>query len=306
MAIRDAKAGNSTLPALGASPLAVAVCAALLFFSMPIACDAGSQASAGGSPKLRLYAAASLTQSLEAVLAQQQAFEHVRLVSAASSTLARQLEAGAPPGVYISASPDWMGRLTQRGRLQTDTRKALLGNRLLLVRPTDVRRVSIDALPEIDGPGLASRIRQHLSDSGRLCLADPDHVPAGVYARTTLLRSGLWAGLRERILPGADARRTVWYLARGACDLGIVYQTDLPGISKSNAPGSDSSRFAPRAAESSIAPVGLIDTALHDAIVYEIAIVRGAPPAARELYDFLFSPGAQRVFQSFGFVDIHR
>jgi molybdate transport system substrate-binding protein len=258
-------------------------------------CDARSDDSQWKeSQRVVVYAAASLAGVLEAVLNARGSagfeFEgpRPRFVFAASSTLARQLEHGAPPGIFLSASRDWMLHLEARGRLATGSRRELFRNRLVLVRP--FRKTNLTAAasgPSVSEVG-ALELRELILSraSARLCLGDPEHVPAGMYARQALEKSGLWDSVSSRVLPGADARRTIWYLSRGACALGVVYQTDA--YSGESVP--------------EVEPLALLNENLHAPIVYEVALVQGAPPAARNLYDFLYSPGARRIFQSFGFV----
>lgn len=181
-----------------------------------------------------------------------------------------------------------MDDLEERGLLVPDSRRSLLRNRLLLVESRAPNKSPEQNPAELSAAGFRELIRARLSHAtDRLCTGDPEHVPLGIYARQALERSGIWTEIRDRVLPAADARRNVWYLEQNACTIGVVYQTDLRGADRRK-----------------LRSLGRIPENLHDPIVYEIALVRGAPPRARALYDFfvVLPPPARAVFQSHGFV----
>src|SRR5450432_2244221 len=125
---------------------------------------------------LVVFAAASLTDALDALDSAFTAQTHiqVKVSYAASSALAKQIEAGAPADVFLSADHEWMDYLEQRKLLRTGTRRDVLGNELVLIAPADSAvRLKI-------APGFA--LAQALG-AGRLASADPDSVPAGLYGR---------------------------------------------------------------------------------------------------------------------------
>ena len=173
---------------------------------------------------ITVFAAASLREALERQAAAYAAEGHraPRLVFAASSTLARQLAAGAEAQLFLSADERWMANLGEARPLSS---APLLGNRLALLArrgtqpPCDAPEPCLRALPE------------RLGDGGRLALGDPQHVPAGRYGHAALADYGLLPALKGRLLP-ADSVRTALAVAREA-PLGLGYASDarvLPAL----------------------------------------------------------------------------
>jgi molybdate transport system substrate-binding protein len=218
------------------------------------------------SVAILVLAAASLANALEEVNALYPA--KVTASYAASSALARQIEQGAPAQVFISADSEWMDYLDRRGLLVAGTRRNLAGNRLVWIVPTSA---------SAPGDPLAA-----LGKDGRLALADPQHVPAGKYAKAALEKLGTWDQLRGRIAAAENVRAALALVARGEAPLGIVYETDAN-------------------AESKVRVAGAIDPRLHPPIVYPAALVGGATAEARRYLEFLHSPQAAAIFRKHGF-----
>lgn len=162
-------------------------------------------ACADGDPRPQVFVAASLYRAV-ADVAREQGLE-VRFATAASSTLARQIEHGAGATVFISANRDWMDYLAERELLVGDTRKTLVRNRLALVARSAMF---------LKDPMAASRV----------AMGDPSHVPVGQYAKATLQQQGQWEQWQDRILPTGDASAAVRLVQLGEADLAIVYATD--------------------------------------------------------------------------------
>jgi len=226
--------------------------------------------------EITVFAAASLTNALNEV---GQAFEQkekhtVRFSFASSSTLAKQIENGAPAHLFLSADLDWMDYLAQRGLIVAGTRVDLLGNRLLLIAPAG-SPLKVDIKSGVDLPGLLS--------GGLLATGDPDHVPAGKYARQALEKLGAWKGIEGRIARVDNVRAALALVERAECPLGIVYATDA-------------------AASQKVKVVGAFPADSHPPIVYPAALVKGKDtPAARRLLEFLKSPNARPIFEKHGF-----
>src|SRR5262245_32343817 len=85
--------------------------------------------------ELTVFAAASLTDAMKDVSAQWAQAGHLplRMSFGSSSTLARQIEQGAPANLFASADEKWMDYLAEKKLIVPDTRKDLLGNDLVLV-----------------------------------------------------------------------------------------------------------------------------------------------------------------------------
>lgn len=231
-------------------------------------------ASAHAAPPT-VFAAASLKPALDS-LANRGLLGNPspRLVYAASSQLARQIVAGAPADIYISADQKWMDYVQQRNHLQKDSRIDLLGNTLVLVAN---RRSKISQV------ALNKAALQHALGHERLAVALTESVPAGIYARQALERLGLWSVSRDRLAPARDVRAALALVAHDETPLGIVY-------------GSDAS------SEPRVKIVARFPTASHKSIVYPGAIVkRHATTESRALLDALTSTQAAHVFRHFGF-----
>lgn len=198
---------------------------------------------------------------------------HVTSSLAASSTLAKQIEAGAPAGVFFSADLQWMDYLQQRGLLRAGSRRDLVGNSLVLIAPSGSSlRVRI-------GPGFdVSR----LLGNGRLAVADPDSVPAGIYAREALKKLGVWNSVSSRLVRAENVRAALEYVARGDAPLGIVYRTDA-------------------LVEKRVRVVGEFPADSHPPIVYPVALTRNASPAATRYLAFITSAEARPIFRKWGF-----
>ncbi len=243
-----------------------AACAAALAFALSVP-------PAFAAP-LTVFAAASLKESLDDVARawKAQGGGPVRVAYGPSSALARQIEAGAPAELFVSADLEWIAYLEQRGRTQ-GPRVPLLANALVLVAPAD-SAASLRIAPEFDLAGALA--------GGRLALADPRMVPAGKYARAALQSLGVWKGVEQRLAPAADVRVALSMVARAEAPLGIVYATDA--------------RAEPR--------VRVVDTfpeASHPPIVYALVEVKGASANAHAFAQFAASPAARTLWSRHGF-----
>jgi molybdate transport system substrate-binding protein len=174
------------------------------------------------TPALSVFAAASLADVIAECTREYEARHagvRVSLNFAGSSTLARQLDAGAPCDVFISANAEWVDWLLRRGRLDADSISVVASNRLVLIVP----KGRGFAMPPPDGAALDRMF------AGRLALGDPQHVPAGSYARQALTSLGWWEGVKQRIAPTLDVRAALKLVEQAEVDAGIVYATDARG-----------------------------------------------------------------------------
>jgi molybdate transport system substrate-binding protein len=221
--------------------------AALLFAAAP-----GSAAEAPSQPAqaLVVFAAASLTDALAEVGRAFTASTQVPVLPsfAASSVLAKQIEAGAPAEVFVSADSDWMDYLEKRGLLRAATRHDLLGNRLVLIAPrTSPARVVLAAHVDLTAA----------LGGGRLATGDPDSVPVGRYAQAALTHLGIWEQVAPRLVRAENVRSALEYVARGEATLGIVYRTDA-------------------LAEKRVRVVDVFPPGSHPPIIYPVALTSGA------------------------------
>ncbi|MDE2449881.1 MAG: molybdate ABC transporter substrate-binding protein [Gammaproteobacteria bacterium] len=222
-----------------------------------------------------VFAAASLANVLGDLDRAFTARTGIRVTSslAASSTLAKQIDAGAPADVFFSADLQWMDYLQQRELLRAGSRRDVVGNVLVLIAPSGgTPQVSIGS-----GFDLLGLLR-----GGRLALADPDSVPAGIYAREALTKLGVWSSVAPRVVRAENVRAALEYVARGDAPLGIVYRTDA-------------------LVEKRVKVVGVFPADSHSPIVYPVALTRRAGPAATRYLAFITSTDAQAIFRKWGF-----
>ncbi len=240
-------------------------------------CCASSAASAA-EPVL-VFDAASLTDVVDdlgrAFTARAQV--SVKSSPAASSVLAKQIEAGAAADVFFSADLEWMNYLEQRKLLQPGSRHDVVFNRLVLIAPAG-SKVALKIAPGFD--------LVHALGDGKLATGDPDSVPVGKYAHVALEKLGVWTAVSDRIVRAENVRAALAFVARGEAPLGIVYRTDA-------------------LAEKRVRIVDEFPQGSHPPIIYPIALTARARPEARQFLDFVLSDAAKAVFRQYGFQPAH-
>jgi len=233
------------------------------------------EAGAAGSSDLIVLAASSLTDALNEIGPAFTAARHrgVKLSYAASSALARQIEAGAPADVFVSADTEWMDYLQTRNLIATATRHNVLGNTLVLISPAD-STVSIRITPHF---ALAK-----LLGSGRLATGNPESVPVGKYAKAALTNLGVWGEVQDKLAPADNVRAALALVARGEAPLGIVYRTDA-------------------LVEKKVRIVASFPASSHEPIIYPAATTAHPKEGAADFVKFLSSPAARAIFAKYGF-----
>ncbi len=241
----------------------------LLILSLPV--------WAGGN--VMVYAAASTTNAINAIGALYEKEHRVKITAsfAASPALAKQIEEGAPAGVFISADLKWMDYLQQEGRIVAGTRRNLLGNKLVMIAPKG-KAFTVSMDKSFDLPA---------AFEGKWCTCDPASVPIGIYSKQALTALGWWQALEPRLVTAPDVRAALAFVERGECAMGIVYETDA----KSSA---------------QVEILGSIPENTHQPVVYPVALIQGAGQEAQGLLDFLFSEAAAAIFTRYGFTVLGR
>lgn len=233
-----------------------------------------SMAAQAEDKKIRVFAAASLTDVMNALVKQygQQAGVEVVPVYGGSGTLAKQLEQGASGDLYISADEKWMQYLQDKQLVQVSTVKPWLGNQLVMINPKS-KPITIVAEKAADVDQLATNY---------WCTGDTLSVPVGIYAKQSLTYLGWWSTLKKRLVSTQDVRAALSLVERDECDVGIVYASDAQASHKVNVAG----EFP----ESS-----------HVPIVYPIALLPEANVEAKAFYRYLQSTEAKSLLISYGF-----
>lgn len=240
----------------------------LLLFAGALFFSAGGQAV-----ETTVFAAASLTNALSEIAQIYEAGsgDTVKTSFAASSALAKQIENGAPAGLFISADLKWMDYLDGKGKIDHASRVNLLGNGLVLIAPKG--REFAAKLEK--GADLAAAF------DGKLCTGETSSVPVGIYAKEALQNLGMWDKLQARLVGTEDVRAALTFVERAECSAGIVYATDA-------------------AASNKVASVAAFPRDSHAPIVYPAALVEPAP-AAKAFLEYLQGDAAAGVFRKYGF-----
>ena len=225
---------------------------------------------------ITVFAAASMKNALDDIDAAYTAKTGIKVTVsyAASSTLAKQIEQGAPADVFISADTDWMDYAIGKRTINEPTRVNLLGNSLVLIAPKDsgIGNVSIAA-----GFDLAK-----LAGDGKIATGDVKSVPAGKYAKAALEKLGAWQAAEPKFAMAESVRAALTLVARGEAGLGIVYATDAR-------------------VEPGVKIVGTFPAGSHPAIIYPVAATATAKPGTSDYLAFLRSTAAKTVLERYGF-----
>jgi len=240
----------------------------VLAFLLALPAPAAPASSAG--PEILVFAAASLSDALTEI---GKAYEgggggKVAFNFAGSNDLARQIEAGAPAAVFLSANRAQMERLEKSGKVKAGESFPLLGNILVVIAPRE-------AAAPLNGP-------RDLLRFSRLSLADPAAVPAGVYTKAWLEKEGVWPQIAPKVVPALDVRAALAAVASGNVPAGIVYATDA-------------------ATSDRVKVVYRVPAAATPDLRYFAAPVAPGSPAASGFLAFLKGPKAREVFAKYGF-----
>ncbi|MBF0752176.1 MULTISPECIES: molybdate ABC transporter substrate-binding protein [unclassified Pasteurella] len=237
----------------------------------------GLSVSSMSSAKVTVFAAASMTDALQQVAAdyaKQNPKNEVVFSFASSSTLAKQVEEGAPADIFVSASNKWMKYLSEKNLTVKETEKNLAGNELVLIAPL---KSAVDAVEISKGEWLDA-----LKD-GYLSVGDPAHVPAGQYAEEALTKLNLWDKVKERLARAKDVRGALALVERAETPYGIVYSTDAKVSQK-------------------VKTVGVFPEESYKPVVYPMAILKEHDNVdSRDFLKYLSSDDAKKVLESYGF-----
>lgn len=225
--------------------------------------------------EIQVFAAASLTDALQEIAAtyEKETGDKVLLNLSASSALARQIQEGAPADLFFSADEAKMDGVEKRGLVLKGTRKSLLSNTLVIVVPSD-SNLKISSASDL----ATSRIRA-------LALAEPQSVPAGIYAKEYLRSKKLWGKVIDKVVPTENVRAALAAVESGNVDAGIVYKTDAQISRKVKIAFEVQAQDGPK-------------------ISYPLAVMAESKQqdAARKLLAYLESPPALEVFRRYGFL----
>jgi molybdate transport system substrate-binding protein len=256
------------------NPLSTFAAALLLAFGAPV------HAADSNEPELLVFAAASLTNVLDDLSTRWTSTSgvQVKLSFAASSVLARQIEAGGRADLFISADQEWMDYLAQRGLIDKRSRRNLVGNQLVLIAPAD-STIDLKIAPGFDLLGALK--------GGRLATGDPDTVPVGKYARSSLISLGVWDELADRLVRADNVRGAMMFVSRGEVPLGIVYTTDA-------------------LVDKNVHIVDTFPAGTHAPITCPGAAMKSARPEATAFLTYLSGSEALATWKKYGFLELNK
>ncbi len=230
---------------------------------------------------LTVFAAASLKNALDDINAAYTAKTGVKIAAsyAASSTLAKQIEQGAPADVFASADTDWMDYAIQKKDIKDGSRVDLLGNKLVLIAPkeSDISTVQI-------GPGFDLA---KLAGDGKIATGDVASVPVGKYAKAALQKLGSWSAAEPTFAMADNVRAALTLVARKEAVLGIVYETDAK-------------------VEPGVKVVGTFPQESYSPVIYPFAVTATAKAEAADYLAFVRSSASKGIFEKYGFTVLIR
>ena len=265
LSCRFLNAGNDAMKAFfkAAVPLATSL---LVNLAMSLVVQAAD---------ITVFAAVSLKEAMDAQAKKFQADTSNKVIISygGSNALARQIEAGAPADLFISADVDWMDYLESRKLLMPNTRINLLRNRLVLIAPI-TNTASLKITPNFK---LAAAL-----GSERLAMANPDSVPAGKYGKAALETLGVWPGVEKHVVRAENVRSALALVSRGEAAYGIVYSTDA-------------------LADKKVRVIDIFPEDTHPPIFYAAAVIATGKSTAKSLLDYLHSSAASTIWEQYGF-----
>lgn len=246
----------------------------LIIASLATACLAFSVSA---QAKVTVFAAASMTNALNQIAQDYKKGkpeQEIVFSFASSSTLAKQIEQGAPADIFVSANKKWMTHLSDNGLTIKDSEQVLAGNELVLIAPQASQLKDVDVAK---GEWIAELKENFLS------VGDPDHVPAGQYAKEALTNLKLWDKVEAKLARGKDVRAALALVERAEAPLGIVYSTDGK-------------------VSEGVKIVGVFPVGTYKAVEYPVALLKDRDNAeSRAFLNYLNSAEAKKVLASYGF-----
>jgi molybdate transport system substrate-binding protein len=252
-----------------------------IFLSLVILCGSICSPAQAEDKTLVVFAAASMKNALDDIDAAFTAKTGVKVSAsyAASSTLAKQIEQGAPADIFVSADTDWMDYAISKKNINESTRVNLLGNSIVLIAPKDSKIDNVAIGPGFDLAKLAG--------DGKIATGDVKAVPVGKYAKAALEKLGAWQAAEPKFAMAESVRAALTLVARGEATLGIVYSTDAK-------------------VEPGVKIVGTFPADTHPPIIYPVAATATAKAEANDYLAYLHSQAAKTVLEKYGFVYLVR
>lgn len=228
---------------------------------------------------ITVFAAASLQNAIDEIKVNYTETGNKAQIEAlydSSSNLARQIEQGAPADIFISANQSWMNYLEEKSLIDNATRTNIVKNELALITYKDNET-------EYNVDFGANDFWKATLENTRIALGDPDHVPAGLYAKESFEKLGVWNTVQPKVAPAQNVRAALLLVEVKEADLGAVYSSDASVSEK-------------------VKTVATFPAELHEPIEYPIAIMKDqANESINGFYNYLLSNDAAVIFKKYGF-----
>lgn len=189
-----------------------------------------------------------------------------------SGALKQQIIQGAPADIFIAASKDQIDELSKKGLIAEQKQKDLLSNQIVLIT-NKKNPAPLNSFQDLTNIGV-----------NKIAIGTPATVPAGMYAKQTMQKLGIWDKLQSKIIQTKDVRQVLTYVETKSVDAGIVYMTDLKVSEK-------------------VKVVAVAEENSHDQIIYSAAIIKTSENKKEVslFYDYLQTPTARAIFEKYGF-----
>lgn len=222
--------------------------------------------------RVTIFGAASTAEALDAAITAYPDARDMRVSYGSSGALAKQIAAGAPADLFLSANSEWTEWLTAQGLVEQDAVSPLIANRLVLIGPKGSMRRSLS---------LHGELKQRLGE--RMALGASASVPAGRYARQSLIGLNIWPQIQDDIIEADSVRSVLTWVERKEASTGLVYASDIKHSKKA-------------------VVLAEIPETLHDPIIYPLAIMSGRnSDEVQRFFTYLSSPPAKAIFIRHGF-----
>lgn len=244
-----------------------------ILFSCAVALSCFVTTLANAAEQITVFAAASMKDVIEEAAKQFKEKDGIDVVAsfAASSVLAKQVEAGAPASIFVSADLDWMDYLQERKLIEDESRAVIAGNALVIATHKDKADSDLEKLL-----------------GARFAMGDPSNVPAGKYGKAALEHLNIWGKVEGNAVFTENVRVALQYVSRDEVNAAIVYASD-------------------RAVTTDLVEAYRFPADSHKPILYPAALVKGAEgkggsDEAKAFLAFLESDAGQAIIADKGFV----
>ncbi|NHM28873.1 molybdate ABC transporter substrate-binding protein [Desulfofundulus sp. TPOSR] len=237
----------------------------------------GAEQKTSPAPELMVFAGAGLKDALPEVAnlyLQSHPGIKISFNFAGSGTLQKQIEQGAPADIVIFPGEKQMDTLEKESLIDKATRRKILADKLVIITPKESGKVK-------DFAGLAS------PGVGKVSIGDPAIVPAGEWAKETLVNLGLWDKVNVKLVLAKDVQQVKTYVETGNVDAGLVW--------RSTAATSSKIRIAAEAPEEACRPVFFTGAVAGNSKEKETAL---------DFLNYLAGPEAAGVFARYGFTPL--